>query len=205
MFYGSEGVALSVEQVSPVEYIFPASENVDLSNLMGIALPHTLAVYLPERPEDGKEKILANIRMFAQEPLVKKGDKNYMARKTDNEKKTHLVTVRLTSEEYDILCEGAKEAGMSKSEYLRHMTVFGKVDVHVHIDVGLAKLEEIGREFSRIGNNLNQLTRYFHMGGLRSASMMEELNRCLNSVMEMREKVMELGGDFHGYIKTHSK
>ena len=46
MFYGSEGVALSVErgsglsveQVSPVEYIFPASENVDLSNLMGIAL-----------------------------------------------------------------------------------------------------------------------------------------------------------------------
>ena len=39
----------------------------------------------------------------------------------------------------------------------------------------------------------------------RNASMMEELNRCLNSVMEMREKVMELGGDFHGYIKTHSK
>ena len=73
MFYGSEGVALSVEQVSPVEYIFPASENVDLSNLMGIALPHTLAVYLLERPEDGKEKILANIRMFAQEPLAKKG------------------------------------------------------------------------------------------------------------------------------------
>ncbi len=70
MFYGSEGVALSVEQVSPVEYIFPASENVDLSNLMGIALPHTLAVYLPERPEDGKEKILANNRMFAREPLA---------------------------------------------------------------------------------------------------------------------------------------
>ena len=70
MYYGSEGVALSVEQVSPVEYIFSASENVDLSNLMGIALPHTLAVYLPERPEDGKEKILANNRMFAREPLA---------------------------------------------------------------------------------------------------------------------------------------
>lgn len=37
---------------------------------MGIALPHTLAVYLPERPENGKEKILANIKMFAQEPLA---------------------------------------------------------------------------------------------------------------------------------------
>lgn len=40
---------------------------------MGIALPHTLAVYLPGRPEDVKEKILANIKMFAQEPLAKKG------------------------------------------------------------------------------------------------------------------------------------
>jgi len=162
-------------------------------------------VYLLERPEDGKEKILANIRMFAQEPLVKKGDKNYMARKTDNEKKTHLVTVRLTSEEYDILCEGAKEAGMSKSEYLRHMTVFGKVDVHVHIDVGLAKLEEIGREFSRIGNNLNQLTRYFHMGGLKSKAMTDELTRCINEIMRMRKEVMEMAGEYRGYTQTHRK
>lgn len=202
MFYGSEGVALSVEQVSPVEYIFPASENVDLSNLMGIALPHTLAVYVPERPEDGKEKILANIRMFAQEPLVKKGGKKYMARKTDNEKKTHLVTVRLTSEEYEILCEGAKEAGMSKSEYLRHMTVFGKVDVHVHIDVGLAKLEEIGREFSRIGNNLNQLTRYFNAGGPATMEMYAMLTHCINQLMEMRSTVMELGGEVRGCLKA---
>ena len=117
-----------------------------------------------------------------------------MARKEDNEKKTRLVTVRLTSEEYDILCEGAKEAGMSKSEYLRHMTVFGKVDVHVHIEVGLAKLEEIGREFSRIGNNLNQLTRYFNAGG--------PATHCINQLMEMRSTVMELGGEVRGCLKA---
>ena len=48
MFYGSEGVALSVEQVSPVEYIFPKTGKSSLANLMGIAIPHTLVPGMPK-------------------------------------------------------------------------------------------------------------------------------------------------------------
>ena len=91
-----------------------------------------------------------------------------MARKEDNEKKTRLVTVRLTSEEY----------------------------------VGLAKLEEIGREFSRIGNNLNQLTRYFNAGGPATMEMYAMLTHCINQLMEMRSTVMELGGEVRGCLKA---
>ena len=58
---------------------------------------------------------------------------------------------------------------------------------------------------SRIGNNLNQLTQYFHMGGLISASMQELLRDCINDVMDMRKEVMKLGGDYRGYSKTHRK
>ncbi len=126
-------------------------------------------------------------------------------KKPDRERKSHLVTARLNDIQYEHVCNAANDAGLSISDYLRHQAVFGKVENHIQIVADFKELEAITRELSAIGNNLNQLTRYFHMGGLRSASMMEELNRCLNSVMEMREKVMELGGDFHGYIKTHSK
>ena len=47
-----------------------------------------------------------------------------------------------------------------------------------------------------MGNNLNQLTRYFHMGGLRSQAMTDELNRCINEIMRLRKEVMELAGDY---------
>ena len=66
-------------------------------------------------------------------------------------------------------------------------------------------VETITRELSRIGNNLNQLTRYFHMGGLVSAAMQEQLRNCINDVMDMRKEVMKLGGDYRGYTKTHRK
>ena len=69
----------------------------------------------------------------------------------------------------------------------------------------LNAFEVITRELSRIGNNLNQLTQYFHMGGLISASMQELLRDCINDVMDMRKEVMKLGGDYRGYSKTHRK
>ena len=117
----------------------------------------------------------------------------------------HLVTVRLDDMEYENACESAKEAGLSLSEYFRRQAVFGKVEIHNHIVADFPKLEELTREFSAIGNNLNQLTRYFHMGGLKSKAMTDELNRCLNEIMRMRKDVMEMAGEYRGYTQTHRK
>jgi RNA-splicing ligase RtcB len=71
--------------------------------------------------------------------------------------------------------------------------------------VDFEKLDELNREFSAIGNNLNQLTKYFNMGGLRSQAMTEELTRCINAIMDMRKEVKELGGEYRGYAQTHRK
>ena len=117
----------------------------------------------------------------------------------------HLVTVRLNDIEYETVVSHAKETGMSLSKYFRQQTVYGKVVIHSQIVADFPKLEKLAREFSAIGNNLNQLTRYFHMGGLHSKAMTDRLNRCLNDIMEMRREVMEMAGDYRGNTEAHRK
>ena len=120
-------------------------------------------------------------------------------------KKTHILKIRLDDIQYNAIQDLAKEAGMSMTEYIRHQAVYGKVEIHNHIVADFPKLDELTREFATIGNNLNQLTRYFHMGGLKSKAMTDELTRCINEIMRMRKDVMEMAGEYRGYTQTHRK
>jgi hypothetical protein len=126
-------------------------------------------------------------------------------KKPEGTVRNHLVTVRLDDTEHSAVCDSAKEAGLSLSDYYRHQGVYGKVEIHNQIVADFPKLEKLTQEFSAIGNNLNQLTRYFHMGGVKSESMQEELRRCINEVMKMREELLAFGGEYRGYIKTSGK
>ena len=126
-------------------------------------------------------------------------------RKKEELGKTHRITIRLDDAQYEIIQGSAKEAGMSISEYIRQQAVFGKVEIHNHIVADFPKLEKLAQEFSAIGNNLNQLTRYFHMGGLKSQAMTNELTRCINEIMRMRKDVMKMAGEYRGYTPTHRK
>ena len=126
-------------------------------------------------------------------------------KKPEGEAKTHQVTVRLDDTEYEMICDAAEDAGVSISEYLRQQGVFGKIERSYYITADIPKLDEIARQLSAIGNNLNQLTLYFHMGGLKSQAMTDELTRCINEVMKMRKELMEIGGEFRGNLKTHRK
>ena len=111
-------------------------------------------------------------------------------KKEEQQRKTHNIRVRLDAAQYDLIQSAASSAGMSISEYIRHQAVYGKVEIHNHIVADFPKLEKLTQEFSAIGNNLNQLTRYFHMGGLKSKAMTDELTRCMNEIMKMRKDVM---------------
>ena len=120
-------------------------------------------------------------------------------------KKTHNLKIRLDDIQYNNIQELAKEAGMSMTEYILHQAVYGKVEIHNHIVADFPKLEKLTQEFSAIGNNLNQLTRYFHMGGLKSKAMTDELTRCINEIMRMRKDVIEMAGEYRDYTQTHRK
>ena len=123
----------------------------------------------------------------------------------DSAVKKHRITVRFDDSEYEAVLDNTKAAGLSLSEYIRHQAVYGKVEIHNHIVADFPKLEKLAQEFSAIGNNLNQLTRYFHMGGLKSKAMTDELNRCINEIMKMRKNVMEMAGEYRGYSEAHRK
>ena len=126
-------------------------------------------------------------------------------KKLELQRKTHNLKIRLDEIQYSTIQMLAEEAGMTMTEYIRHQTIHGKVDIHYHIVADFEKLDKLNREFSAIGNNLNQLTKYFNMGGLRSKAMTDELTRCINSIMEMRKEVKELGGEYRGYTEAHRK
>ena len=126
-------------------------------------------------------------------------------KKPELQRKTHNMKIRLDDIQYSTIQMLAEEAGMTITEYIRHQAVHGKVDIHYHIVADFEKLDKLNREFSAIGNNLNQLTKYFNMGGLRSQAMTEELTRCINAIMDMRKEVKELGGEYRGYTQTHRK
>lgn len=126
-------------------------------------------------------------------------------KKPEGLRKTHNLKIRLDDIQYSVIQDAAKEAGMSMTDYIRHQAIYGKIDIHTHIVADSDKLDRLLREFSSIGNNLNQLTKYFHLGGMRSQGMMDELTRCINEIMKMRKEVTALGGNYRGYTQTYPK
>ena len=101
-------------------------------------------------------------------------------KKEHGDKKTHNMKVLLDDAQYALVQSAAKAAGMKMAAYIRHQAIYGKIEIHNHIVANFSSLERISAELSSISNNLNQLTRYFHMGGVKSESMQEELRRCIN-------------------------
>ena len=119
-------------------------------------------------------------------------------RKELTEPKTAILKFRVTPAERDLIERKALGSDRTVSRYLRDCALGKEIVVVPGIDAA-------AEEMRRIGNNLNQLTRYFHMGGLKSQAMTDELTRCINEIMKMRKDVMEMAGEYRGYTQTHRK
>ena len=119
-------------------------------------------------------------------------------KKTESAVLTHRLAVRLSDTQYEIVRLYANQMGMSMAEYIRHQAVHGKVNIDYQVVASIPDLQNLTNEFGKIGNNLNQIARYFNTGGLQSKAMREEINSCIAQIMQMRKAVMEMAGDFHG-------
>ena len=122
-----------------------------------------------------------------------------------DEKKERRVTFRLTDMEYEMIETHADNAEMTISEYIRHQLLKGKVDVYYSIVADVPELKKLTNEFARIGNNLNQIAKYFNTGGIRSLAMEDDIRFCINEIMDLRKQVIRMAGDFHGSAKTYRK
>jgi len=116
--------------------------------------------------------------------------------------KTRKIDFRLDETQYSIIENYAADAGMSVSDYVRHQAVYGKVEISYPVVAKVSDLQDLTSQFAAIGNNLNQIARYFNMGGLQSKAMREEINSCVAEIMKLRKRVLEMAGDFHGGAET---
>lgn len=117
--------------------------------------------------------------------------------------RSHHITLRLTDMEYELVMNRAKEAGISRSDYIRKQLLEGAFIIKYEIVADIPELQKLTAEFGKIGNNLNQIAKYFNMGGVRSKSMQDEIHECISRIFEMREDVRKMAGDYHGSFETH--
>ena len=125
--------------------------------------------------------------------------------KPEHQLKRHFITIRFDDTQYSILCMNATRAGISKTDYIRRQATTGKVNINYNIVADFPQIQEITRELSAIGNNLNQIARYFNSGGMQTQSVRQEINGCINAILEMRDAVTELAGGQNGNNKAHRK
>ena len=79
------------------------------------------------------------------------------------------------------------------------------IPFNYNIVADLGEIQNLTVQAAGIGNNLNQIARYFHGGGLASRGMLEELKRCIAEIRELRQEIVQLGGVYRGNSKTHRK
>lgn len=59
-------------------------------------------------------------------------------------------------------------------------------------------------ELSRIGNNLNQIAKYYNGGSIKSQEMKSETRRCIKQLFQLREDLMKLKGKINDSKKEMS-
>ena len=66
------------------------------------------------------------------------------------------------------------------------------IPFNYNIVADLGEIQNLTVQAAGIGNNLNQIARYFHSGGLASRGMLEELKRCIAEIRELRQEIVQL-------------
>lgn len=117
----------------------------------------------------------------------------------------HKLTVRLDEPMYAKLNDIAGRSNQTLVECVRDLIVKGKVSVREVRSVELPGLRELTTEFSRIGNNLNQIAWKLNSGIPMDARMHAGLQECVRMLYEMKYKVDALGGERNGHPQAHRR
>lgn len=126
-------------------------------------------------------------------------------KKAESIRRTSNVMVRFSSIEYELVAGYAKDAGYPISTFVRKQALSEKVTVNYNIVADIGEIQNLTAQAAGIGNNLNQIARYFHGGGLASRGMLEELKKCIAEIRELRQEIVQLGGAYRGNSKTHEE
>lgn len=112
--------------------------------------------------------------------------------------KDRRITIRLTETQYNIVERYAIEAGLTVSEYIRQMILHGAVPISYEIVVAMPEIRAMAKDLEGACNNLNQIARYFHIGGFRSKEIQADINSCIATIFQIRDSLARLEGDHLG-------
>lgn len=81
-------------------------------------------------------------------------------RKAAHERRGKPIAFRVSEDERRAIEAAADAAGVTASEYARHMTLTGRIIVHQH----RALADHDRADLGRVGSNLNQIARHLNAG-----------------------------------------
>lgn len=113
-------------------------------------------------------------------------------KKAESIRRTSNVMVRFSSIEYELVAGYAKDSGYPISTFVRKQALSEKVTVNYNIVADIGEIQNLTAQAAGIGNNLNQIARYFHGGGLASRGMLEELKKCIVDISGSTTRIVSL-------------
>lgn len=132
-----------------------------------------------------------------------------MAReKYNTPKRNCVIKTRLTEQEREDFEEKCQRLHMNQSEVMREM-IFNMgvcptliIKNQANQDM-LERTSELLTQFSRVGNNLNQLARHFNSGGEHNAGIRKQLRDELTALSNFRLDAEKLIGECYGDHKAY--
>lgn len=115
--------------------------------------------------------------------------------------KTKDVHLRMNKTEYTLLIERARASDMTVSEFIRNALNTQNVIIKYEITADVSEIKQLISQFGKIGNNLNQIARYFNQGGIISSEMKKEIRKTLRDIYEMKYEVGKMVREFRGEMQ----
>lgn len=112
--------------------------------------------------------------------------------------KTKDVHLRMNETEYALLIERARASNMTVSEFVRNALNNQNVIIKYEITADVPEIKQLISQFGKIGNNLNQIVRYFNQGGIISSEMKKEIRKALRDIYEMKYDMGKMVREFRG-------
>ena len=114
------------------------------------------------------------------------------------------ITLRLSQAEFEFISNHATATKVTVSEFCRTQILDKEVTIRYEVVADMKEIKNLAKEMNAIGNNLNQIARYFHEGGNDSVLVREEINRAMEDLSKMKEALRRISEDRHGVAETRN-
>ena len=130
--------------------------------------------------------------------------KKYQTR--DDTKRTHMVTVRFSDDEMDILNIICEALDQTKSQYIRRRALTATLPQPiVQLALDEKSMKHLTGQFGKIGSNLNQIARKLNSGESPDSKLRDDIGDCvsdMNEMLKLLRSVEEYCGDLETPERT---